>query len=179
MPIERFYIKRNDLQPYYSMRLLGSNETTLTIQATYNDASITVESTEGFPVSGNIILSDYVSVNYSGKSMSTFTGCTWAGGVTAQIFALDTQVQEVVNLAGASIRFTLSTTDGTKKVNRQLATITSSALGDCEYRWQTGDTDTVGTYLAEFEVTPSTSPKFTVPVSEKAIVVIIPDLDAT
>ena len=179
MAIEKFYIKRNDLQPYYTSRLLGSNTTSLMAQATHGDSAVTVASTEGFSVTGSIVLSDYVSIAYTGKSMTTFTGCTWTGGVAAQVFALGTSIQEVVSITGATIRFTLSTVDGvTKKVNRQLAIITNGSLGDYEYRWQSGDTNTIGTYLAEFEITPSASPKFTVPVNERAIVVIVADLDA-
>lgn len=177
--IDKFYIKRNDLQPYYTIRLLGSGESSLYVQATYADAVITVTSTEGFPTSGKLILSDYIAIAYTGKSLTTFTGCTWSGGVSAQVFTIGTSIKEVIDITGATVRFTLSTPDFvTKKVNRQLAVITNSSLGDCEYRWQTGNTDTIGTYLAEFEVTPATSPKFTVPVKDKAVVVVVTDLDA-
>jgi len=58
----------------------------------------------------------------------------------------------VVNLTGATVRFHMKSVDGTLKVDASM-TVTSALGGVCQYNWQAGDTDTVGTYYVEFEVT--------------------------
>jgi hypothetical protein len=70
--------------------------------------------------------------------------------------------------------------DGTLKLDRQSAgiNITDAAGGEFEYRWQAGDTDTVGRHEIEFEITPASGGKFTVPASERAYVIIRDSLDA-
>ena len=57
-----------------------------------------------------------------------------------------------VNLVGATVRFHMRSFEGTIKVDRTM-TITSGTNGIVTYFWQAGDTDTAGTYYAEFEVT--------------------------
>lgn len=87
-----------------------------------------------------------------------------------------------IDLTGATIRCTMYEADaGTLKINRQTTgvTITSAASGLFHYQWQSGDTDTTGTYLIEFEVTPQSGGKFTLPYDNKNYVVITGDLDAT
>lgn len=61
----------------------------------------------------------------------------------------------------------------TPKVDTQAANITIPTEGKVEYRWQTGDTDTVGKYYFEFKFTKS-GKSFTVPVVSPGIVVIEP-----
>lgn len=71
-----------------------------------------------------------------------------------------------VNLTGAAIVCTMKPVGGsTPKINRQNAgiAITDAVNGQFEYRWQTGDTDTAGAYNIEFEITPQTGGKFTLP----------------
>lgn len=65
------------------------------------------------------------------------------------------------------------------KINHWAAgcVITNAVLGECEYRWQLGDTDTLGTYLIEFEFVPISGGKFTVPVKPTAFVKVLVDLD--
>jgi hypothetical protein len=180
MSIDKFYIKKNDLQPYYKILVAGDGSTSISTMATYNDSGITVSSTDSFPYTGSIRIFDYITITYTGKSVTTFTGCTWAGGAVAQTFAIGTQVTEVKDLTGATIVFTMATTDGvTKKVNRQAAVITNPTGGEVEYRWVSGNTDTSGPYLCEFEITPASGGKFTVPTKERAVVVVVDDLDAT
>lgn len=59
-----------------------------------------------------------------------------------------------VSLAGAVVRFTMTNDQtGVVKVNRALCTIVDGLKGEVEYRWETGDTDTPGMFLAEWEVT--------------------------
>lgn len=96
-----------------------------------------------------------------------------------------------VNLTGATIVATMkNTSDDTLKINRQSAGIafdgTASGsdadditVGKGHYEWQSGDTDTSGTYLMEFEATPSSGGKFTLPVKETFYIIISDDLDNT
>lgn len=191
MAIDKFYIKRHDRQPYYTARAIGSNSTALgisnaypdsTISATYADTTIYAINTNGFPTSGNLILADYISVTYTGKTPTTFTGCTWSNGSSGQTFKIGTTITDVIDLTSATVRFTMvNTSDNSVKVNRSSAVITTAKIGDVEYRWASVDTDTSGVYLAEFEITPASTEKFTIPSdpADKAIIVVIDDLDNT
>jgi len=83
-----------------------------------------------------------------------------------------------VDCTGASAVFTMVDSTGTIVINRSPnVTFTNAALGEMEYRWSGTDTDITGKYSIEFEVTPLTGGKFTVPVTEKAPVKIWPSLD--
>lgn len=84
----------------------------------------------------------------------------------------------VVDLTGATAVFSMRTVDGTLKINRASATIPAGTSGYAHYVWQSGDTDTSGTYYIEFEITPSSGGKFTLPAYDKAVVIIQDDLDA-
>jgi hypothetical protein len=55
--------------------------------------------------------------------------------------------------------------------------VTDGANKELEYRWQAGDTDSVGTFKIEFEINPVSGGKFTVPVTGTALVRIEGDLD--
>lgn len=57
-----------------------------------------------------------------------------------------------INLTNASIQFHMKSVDGTLKVDAAM-TILNESLGRVRYDWQVGDTDTVGSYYVEFEVT--------------------------
>lgn len=57
-----------------------------------------------------------------------------------------------ISLTGASVRFHMKALDGTVKVDAAM-TVTDNLNGVVQYDWQTGDTDTVGSYSVEFEVT--------------------------
>ncbi len=191
MATDKFYMKKHDRQPYYAARAIGANKTVLgisnayadiTISATYSDTELYVISTAGFPSAGNLILSDFISVSYTGKTALTFTGCVWAYGTQGQTFNLGTSVTEVINLTTATVRFSMvNTEDNSIKINRSAATITAPMIGNMEYRWGANDTNTSGAYLCEFEITPTSGEKFTVPSNpaDRAIVVIVDDLDNT
>ena len=57
-----------------------------------------------------------------------------------------------VNLTAASVQFHMKSVDGTIKVSAPML-ITNDIGGVIQYDWQTGDTDTVGTYYVEFQTT--------------------------
>lgn len=85
-----------------------------------------------------------------------------------------------VDLTAAAIVCTMRATDGTLKIERQSAgiSITEAANGKFEYRWQSGDTDMAGKYFIEFEITPQSGGKFTVPADSSAVVLVTDSLDA-
>lgn len=58
-----------------------------------------------------------------------------------------------IDLTGASVKFIMRAIGGTTAVINASASIVSEAGGTVQYNWQSGDTDTVGSYQAEFEVT--------------------------
>jgi len=86
-----------------------------------------------------------------------------------------------ITITGATIYCTMKAMSGAIKINRQTTgvTITDGANGQFEYRWQSGDTDTVGRYKIEFEINPASGGKFTLPVDEQAVVHIHEALDAS
>lgn len=92
------------------------------------------------------------------------------------------QAGTAINLTGATIVCTMKNKRTLAvKIDRQSAgiSITGAAAGQFEYRWQSGDTDTAGEYNIEFEVTPTTGGKFTLPSkAHEAVVVIRQSLDS-
>ena len=68
-----------------------------------------------------------------------------------------------VNLAGASVRFSMASPDGTVRIARAVAAVFTGALpgggmasavdGWMRYAWAVGDTAIAGQFNAEFEVT--------------------------
>ncbi len=86
-----------------------------------------------------------------------------------------------VNLTGATLRITLKNiTTGVRKINRATDrhNLTSITTGVGQVEWQLGDTDTLGMYALEIEVTPSGAGKFTIPTREvKALVEIVQSQD--
>ena len=57
-----------------------------------------------------------------------------------------------VNITSATAKIFVKAIDGTLKIDQSVQII-NAALGTVRYDWQTGDTDTVGTYSVEFQVT--------------------------
>lgn len=80
-----------------------------------------------------------------------------------------------INLTNAvSVKFIMKMTTGTAVTGT--ATIVSAAAGTVQYQWGASDTNLVGEYNAEFEITwPSTKVE-TVPNSGYFTVSIVPDL---
>lgn len=65
---------------------------------------------------------------------------------------LNDSAETVFALTGATVRFLMRGRDGTLVVD-QAATIVDAATREVKYEWQAGDTNTVGSYLAEWQVT--------------------------
>lgn len=57
-----------------------------------------------------------------------------------------------VNLTSATVKIFAKSIEGTLKIDESVDIINGS-LGTIRYDWQTGDTDTVGIYSVEFQVT--------------------------
>jgi hypothetical protein len=66
--------------------------------------------------------------------------------------------------------------DGVIKINEAM-TITDADNGVVQYDWQTGDTDTVGIYYVEFQVTYSDSSIETFPNSGNEVVSVVRQLN--
>lgn len=58
-----------------------------------------------------------------------------------------------INLTGAGVRFHMRSVSGGNPVVDAAATVVTALSGIVRYNWVAADTDTVGTYQAEFEVT--------------------------
>lgn len=58
-----------------------------------------------------------------------------------------------IDLTGASARFHMRLSGATATTVDAAATVVTAASGIVKYSWQAGDTDTVGRYEGEFEVT--------------------------
>lgn len=79
-----------------------------------------------------------------------------------------------IDLTGATIYCTMKNiVSESLKINRQTAGIVianqTTDKGKFEYRWQSGDTGTIGIYLIEFEINPASGGKFTLPSSLQGI----------
>lgn len=80
------------------------------------------------------------------------------------------------DLTGATVVFNMRAADsGTVKVSRSAATLVDGATGKVRYDWQSGDLDTNGEYLAEFECTIS-GRKLTIPTNGYIPVRVIDDI---
>lgn len=81
-----------------------------------------------------------------------------------------------INLAGATVMFHMKSLDGVVKVDEEM-TITNEEGGVVQYNWQAGDTDTVGTYYVEFEVTYSDNSVETFPNNGSKVVTVVKELN--
>ena len=60
----------------------------------------------------------------------------------------------IINLTGASVKFHMKPVGGdVVKTNSTANVIIPAANGIVQYNWSSSDTDTAGSFLAEFEVT--------------------------
>lgn len=81
-----------------------------------------------------------------------------------------------VNVTGATVRFHMRAVGSTTVVVDEAATIVTAADGIVRYDWQAADTDTIGSYQAEFEVTYADSSVETFPNDGYIRVEIIDDI---
>ena len=83
-----------------------------------------------------------------------------------------------VNLTGASVVFNMRPRGSTTvKVSRQTATVVAPATsGIVEYSWAAADTDTMGDYEAEFEITYSDATVETFPNASYIAVKVTDDI---
>ncbi len=67
---------------------------------------------------------------------------------------LQYELSPTPNLTGATVVLNMKTTSGTATITRAAVDVVGDATdGIVEYEWISADTDTVGVYNAEFEVT--------------------------
>lgn len=81
-----------------------------------------------------------------------------------------------IDLTGASVKLHMKSVDNTLKIN-DLMTVTDTLNGIVQYDWQSGDTDTVGTYFVEFQVTYSDGSIETFPNNGNKIVSVVRELN--
>lgn len=81
-----------------------------------------------------------------------------------------------VDLTGTTVRFHMKLPGASSAKVDAAANIDSATDGEVSYTWQSGDTDTAGLYLAEFEVTFAGSVVRTFPVDDYLYVNVLPDL---
>lgn len=79
-----------------------------------------------------------------------------------------------INLEHATVKFIMSNDAGIKV--EAPAQIIDATNGVVKYDWQEGDTDTAGSYQAEFEITFQDEDLMTVPNAEYIIITILSDL---
>ena len=60
---------------------------------------------------------------------------------------------DAVDVTGATVRFHMRAIGSTTAKVNAAATIVTAASGVVRYTWQTGDTDTIGEFEGEFQVT--------------------------
>ena len=81
-----------------------------------------------------------------------------------------------INLTGATVRFHMKSIEGAIKIDDPM-TVTNALGGVVQYDWVLGDTDTVGAYYVEFEVTYSDASVETFPNNGNKIVSVVRELN--
>jgi len=81
-----------------------------------------------------------------------------------------------INLTSSSVQFHMEDLGGTIKVDSPCV-ISNASLGLVQYNWVTGDTDTIGTYKVEFEVTYLDSSIETFPNNGYETVVVVGEIN--
>lgn len=87
--------------------------------------------------------------------------------------------EQVVNLSGATIMFIMRPRGGDPDDDPKVeasASVVSAPAGSVKYAWATGDTDTAGSYNAEWEVTFADGRSETFPNNSNLVVKITADL---
>src|SRR5688572_10606776 len=81
-----------------------------------------------------------------------------------------------VDLTGATVRFIMRAIGGAMKVDQAASIVGTPTAGRARYSWGATDTDTVGTFEAEFEVTFGDGTKQTFPNRSYIPVAVVEDL---
>ena len=81
-----------------------------------------------------------------------------------------------INLGGATVRLHMKSVDGTIKIDKAI-TVINDLQGLVQYDWVVGDTDTVGTYYVEFEVTYNDGSIETFPNNGSKIINVVKELN--
>jgi len=81
-----------------------------------------------------------------------------------------------IDLTSATVRLHMKSVDGTLKID-EVMTIVDDSGGVVQYDWQSGDTDTVGTYYVEFEVTYADASVETFPNNGSKVVSVVKELN--
>ena len=83
-----------------------------------------------------------------------------------------------IDLEGATVRFHMKALgETTLKVDAVASVVSPAVNGIVQYDWDNGDTDTVGSYRAEFEVTFAGGAVETFPNSDYLSVIVKSELD--
>tara|TARA_R110000822_G_C15290999_1_gene491057 strand:+ start:1366 stop:1686 length:321 start_codon:yes stop_codon:yes gene_type:complete len=80
-----------------------------------------------------------------------------------------------VDITAATVKLHMKSLDGVVKINETM-TITDALNGVVQYDWQAGDTDTVGTYYVEFQVTYADASVETFPNNGNLVVSVVREL---
>lgn len=83
---------------------------------------------------------------------------------------------DAVNITSATAKIFIKSIDGILKVNEDMQII-NPTLGVVRYDWQVGDTDTVGTYSVEFQVTYTDNSVETFPNTGSVALVVTKELN--
>jgi hypothetical protein len=81
-----------------------------------------------------------------------------------------------VDLTGASVRFIMTTAEGVVKVDAGATIVGTPTAGRARYSWGVNDTDTIGSFRAEYEVTFGDGTKQTFPNKDYIVVIVVADL---
>lgn len=81
-----------------------------------------------------------------------------------------------INLTSSTVRFHMVDLAGSVKVDGSMSLVNPS-IGLARYNWLAADTDTPGTYYAEFEVTYSDLSIETFPNTDNVAIVVTPELN--
>lgn len=81
-----------------------------------------------------------------------------------------------VNITAATVRLHMKSLDGSLKVDSNM-TVINAAGGLVRYDWLAGDTDTVGTYKVEFQVTYTDSSIETFPNNGNEVINVVRELN--
>jgi hypothetical protein len=81
-----------------------------------------------------------------------------------------------INVTSGTVRFHMVDLARSVKVDGAM-TLVNASIGLVRYDWQAADTDTAGTYYAEFEVTYADGSIETFPNTDSVAIVITPELN--